>query len=63
MMIHGMALKHYLSIIGCYLTANIADDTLTLINNYACSQKSRVHAQVFETMAGLHSHRDSGNFL
>ncbi|KAG5344334.1 INT4 protein, partial [Acromyrmex charruanus] len=46
-----------LSIIGRYLTANTADDTLTLIGNYARSQDPRVRAQAFETMAELHSHR------
>ncbi|XP_011866099.1 PREDICTED: integrator complex subunit 4 [Vollenhovia emeryi] len=53
---HGVQTR-CLSIIGRYLTANAADDTLTLISNYACSQDPRVRAQAFETMAELHSHR------
>ncbi|KAG5345371.1 INT4 protein, partial [Acromyrmex heyeri] len=53
---HGVQTR-CLSIIGRYLTANTADDTLTLIGNYARSQDPRVRAQAFETMAELHSHR------
>ncbi|KYM75326.1 Integrator complex subunit 4 [Atta colombica] len=53
---HGVQTR-CLSIIGRYLTANAADDTLTLIGNYARSQDPRVRAQAFETMAELHSHR------
>ncbi|KAH0944626.1 hypothetical protein HN011_000325 [Eciton burchellii] len=53
---HGVQTR-CLSIIGRYLTANTADDTLTLISNYARSQDPRVRAQAFETMAELHSHR------
>ncbi|XP_070169748.1 integrator complex subunit 4 isoform X2 [Polyergus mexicanus] len=53
---HGVQTR-CLSIIGRYLTANAADDILTLIGNYAHSQDPRVRAQAFETMAELHSHR------
>ncbi|KAL0133799.1 hypothetical protein PUN28_001044 [Cardiocondyla obscurior] len=53
---HGVQTR-CLSIIGRYLTANAADDTLALIGNYARSQDPRVRAQAFETMAELHSHR------
>ncbi|XP_018365364.1 PREDICTED: integrator complex subunit 4 isoform X2 [Trachymyrmex cornetzi] len=53
---HGVQTR-CLSIIGRYLTANTADDILTLIGNYARSQDPRVRAQAFETMAELHSHR------
>lgn len=53
---HGVQTR-CLSIIGRYLTANAADDTLILIGNYARSQDPRVRAQAFETMAELHSHR------
>ncbi|XP_072743656.1 integrator complex subunit 4 [Anoplolepis gracilipes] len=53
---HGVQTR-CLSIVGRYLTANAADDTLILIGNYARSQDPRVRAQAFETMAELHSHR------
>ncbi|KAL6254980.1 hypothetical protein P5V15_014323 [Pogonomyrmex californicus] len=53
---HGVQTR-CLSIIGRYLTANTADDILSLIGNYAHSQDPRVRAQAFETMAELHSHR------
>ncbi|XP_029046253.1 integrator complex subunit 4 isoform X1 [Osmia bicornis bicornis] len=53
---HGVQTR-CLSIIGRYLTANTADDTLTFVGNYARSQDPRVRAQAFETMAELHSHR------
>lgn len=53
---HGVQTR-CLSIIGRYLSANAADDTLVLVNNYAKSQDPRVRAQAFETMAELHTHR------
>ncbi|XP_020292828.1 integrator complex subunit 4 [Pseudomyrmex gracilis] len=53
---HGVQTR-CLSIIGRYLTTNVADNILTLISNYARSQDPRVRAQAFETMAELHSHR------
>ncbi|KYQ52657.1 Integrator complex subunit 4 [Trachymyrmex zeteki] len=53
---HGVQTR-CLSIIGRYLTANTADDTLTLIGNCVRSQDPRIHAQAFEIMAELHSHR------
>ncbi|XP_043515700.1 integrator complex subunit 4 [Frieseomelitta varia] len=53
---HGVQTR-CLSIIGRYLTANITDDTLPLVSNYAYSQDPRVRAQAFETMAELHSYR------
>ncbi|XP_076626373.1 integrator complex subunit 4 [Colletes latitarsis] len=53
---HGVQTR-CLSIIGRYLTANTADDTLVFVGNYARSQDPRVRAQAFETMAELHSHR------
>ncbi|XP_076380143.1 integrator complex subunit 4 [Megalopta genalis] len=53
---HGVQTR-CLSIIGRYLTANTADDTLIFVGNYARSQDPRVRAQAFETMAELHSHR------
>ena len=53
---HGVQTK-CLEIIGRYLSATGAQDTLELVNNYAKSQDPRIRAQAFETMAELHIHR------
>ncbi|XP_043476847.1 integrator complex subunit 4 [Leptopilina heterotoma] len=53
---HGVQTR-CLMIIGRYLSANVSDDTLSLVGNYARSQDPRVRAQAFESMAELHSHR------